>query len=91
MMIVDKYCEQILETHIISDSAQPNEIGCRVRLSAYGIEMQGKRKAKLIGTVVDWINWCSTPTFKDGLSTVKWDGKSKPETMHCSQLETIKQ
>lgn len=90
MVIVETYCEQLHKAHVTSSAGNTDVVGSRVKLSAWGIEMQGKRKAKLIGTVVDWLDWHSTPTFKDGLTTVKWDGKAKPDTMHISHLEVVK-
>lgn len=86
MVIIETYCEQLRK----NSAGNTDVVGSRVKLSAHGIEMQGKRKAKLIGTVVDWLDWRSTPTFKDGLTTVRWDGKVKPETMHASHLEVVK-
>jgi hypothetical protein len=68
---------------------RPNQKGCKVKLSSFGIEMQGAAKAKLIGEVVGFLNWCSTPTYLDGLATVKWEGIAKPDTMHVNQIESI--
>ena len=83
MVIVETYCNQIPKS-AINDK---REIGCRVKLSAYGIEMQGKSKAKLVGTVVDWRQWMHYQN--QGTVTVKWDGVSKPSSMDISQIEPI--
>ena len=86
MVIVENYCDQVLlsKTPVVP---QTHEIGCRVKLNEFGIKMQGKRKSKLTGTVVYWLDWHSTETFKDGLVTVKWDGIKKPVSMHVGQVE----
>lgn len=65
----------------------PNEIGCKVKLSDFGIEMQGKDKRKLSGIVIDWRQWMHFPN--DGTVTVKWDKISKPQDMHVSQVVAI--
>jgi len=85
MVIVETYCDQIQnnkQLNAVKKSA--NEIGCIVKLSAYGKEIQ-KPHSKT-GTVVDWLEWHSD---KDGLITVKWDGVAKPDTMHISQVELV--
>jgi hypothetical protein len=86
MVIVETYCSQLHKAHVIGSAV--NEVGCRVKLSSWGLEMQGKRKSKLVGTVVDYIQWMHYKN--DGTVTVKWDGISKPDSMHISQIEALK-
>ena len=85
MVIVETYCNQIPKKY---SAKQKTEIGCRVKLSAWGIEMQGKSKSKLVGTVVDWRQWMHYPN--QGTVTVKWDGVAKPSSMDISQIDTLK-
>lgn len=66
----------------------PNQIGCKVKLSAFGLEMQGNNKKKLRGVVIAWRQWMHYPN--DGTVTVKWDTKNKPEDMHLHQVEVSK-
>lgn len=65
----------------------PSDVGCRVKLSTWGIEMQGKSKKKSAGTILAWTPWMNYPN--DGTVTVKWDKISKPEDMHISHVELI--
>jgi Fe-S oxidoreductase len=74
-------------SHVDAEPISTTSIGCRVALSEYGIEMQGKTKNKLKGTVIGWLRWCAPD---DGLVTVKWDGVRKAAMMHCSQVKSIK-
>lgn len=63
------------------------DIGCRVKLSQFGITMQGNDKRKKAGTVLSFDRWMN---FKDdGTVTVKWDGISKPIDMHVTQVERL--
>lgn len=87
MVIVESYCWQIINRKIVTNSVK--EIGCRVKLSDWGLQMQGKGKKKLIGTVVEFDQWMHYEN--DGTITVKWDGIAKPSSMHISQVEIIKQ
>lgn len=70
------------------EAKSPKDIGCKVKLSVFGLEMQGKNKAKLRGVVIAWNQWMNYPN--DGTVTIKWDQKSKPEDMHISHVEEIK-
>lgn len=65
-----------------------SDIGAKVTLSDFGIKMQGKNKNKKSGIVIEWHQWMHYPN--DGTVTVKWDGISKPESMHVSQVKIIK-
>jgi len=85
MVIVESYCSQLHKAHVIGSAV--NEIGCRVKLSAWGLEMQGNQKSKLVGMVVDYSQWLGYKN--DGTVTVKWDGISKPVSMHVSQIEAL--
>lgn len=82
MVVVNIYCTQIEPRADL----QPHEPGCRVRLSEHGRLMQGNYKHE--GTVVDYFPWMGKIT--DGLVTVKWDDRKKPQDMHISQVEAIK-
>lgn len=83
MAIIETYCGQI------EDQRSPNvsTIGCRVKLSAHGLEMQGKRKKDFRGKVVDYFN--PSGYAGQGLVTVKWDQRKKPDGMHESQVEPV--
>jgi len=83
MVIIETYCSQLHKKH----DCAVNEVGCRVKLSSWGLEMQGKRKSKLVGTVVDFSQWMHYKN--DGTVIVKWDGISKPDSMHISHIEPI--
>lgn len=83
LVIVEAYCDQIIKAR---QGKQINEVGCVVKLSSWGLEMQGKRKHVLKGTVVDWLDGY-TKSLRDGTVCVKWDGKKKPEWMHSSHLD----
>lgn len=86
LFICEAYCSQINKLNL--KAVKVNEVGCRVKLSSWGLEMQGKSKKKLVGTVVSFKQWMS---FKnDGTVTVKWDGVCKPSSMHISQIEVLK-
>ncbi len=85
MVIIGKYTDQLHKANITSIGV--TEIGCRVRLSKWGLEMQGKRKAKLVGTVLDFSQWMHYEN--QGIVTVKWDGISKPDSMDVSQIEIL--
>lgn len=71
-----------------SDTTSPKEVGCRVKLTDWGIKMNDGRGAKQVGTVLDYLPWMDFPN--DGTVTVKWDGKNKPESMHISHVQAIK-
>lgn len=86
LLIVEKYCNQIKKTPAII--LQTCDVGCRVKLSKYGLIAQGNRKSKLIGTVVDYYPWIFNPKT-DGLVTVKWDSIKIPDSMHISQIEKV--
>lgn len=81
MIIVENYCMQV-ET---KPALKIHEIGCRVRLSAFGRKMQRPHNRK--GVVVDWLEWHGK---EDGVVTVKWEGLKRPQSMHISQVEPIK-
>lgn len=81
MVIVEAYSAQVL----VKANIQPNQIGCRVILSAFGKTTQ--KQHNKIGTVVDYLSWTSNT---DGLVTVKWDGVKKPEIMHIHQVAKAK-
>jgi hypothetical protein len=78
LRVIADYERQINRTHIAAW-----EVGCRIKLSSWGLEMQGKRKAKLRGTVIDVIKGAVQKTT-DSSICVKWDGISKPDWMHVS-------
>ena len=86
MEIVKKYTAQL--TPIKGNPKHPTEIGCKVKLSKWGLEMQGKRKAKIKGVVIDYLPWIMNPGI-DGIVTVKWIGLNKPDDMHISQIKNI--
>lgn len=88
MIIVESYYDQIVSIHAKS----AKQIGCLVILSQYGKEVDKDNECKNIkrqGKIIDWLDWCSTPTCEDGLVTIKWDGILKPETRHISQVSPI--
>lgn len=87
MTIVDTYCSQVSASNPAGKLR--HEIGCRVRLNKFGIETQGKRAGKLLGTTMEYIPWVMNP-LTDGTVSVKWDGRRKPEWMHISHIEAIK-
>lgn len=91
MVIVESYIEQLHKANAGRSFKRVNEIGCKVKLNEFGIQMQGKHKTKLVGIVIDWFNWHTTPTFIDGIVTVKWEGTNRPDTMHASQLTPLHQ
>lgn len=62
MTIIKTYCSQIEPR----PGLQAHEPGCRVKLSEYGRQVQGKYKHE--GTVVDYFPWGGKIT--DGLVTV---------------------
>lgn len=64
-----------------------SDIGAMVTLSDWGIKMQGKDKRKKSGIVLEWHQWMHFPN--DGTVIVKWDGMSKPDSMHISQVKLL--
>ena len=88
LVIIERYNEQIAGRRCRSEK----QIGCLVSLSSYGKEVDkdnNDKRKKIKGKVIDWLDWCSTPTFEDGLVTIKWEGISKPETRHISQVMPV--
>jgi hypothetical protein len=83
MSIVTQYCFQIQE----NQSADVSTIGCRVKLSAWGLQAQGTRLKKRRGKIIDYIPWIYP---NQGSVIVLWDGKKKPDGMHESQVEPEK-
>lgn len=65
-----------------------SDIGAKVTLSDFGIEMQGKDKRKKSGIVIAWRQWMHFPN--DGTVTVKWDGIAEPQDMHLHQVKILK-
>lgn len=86
LTVIERYTEQLHKANVTSSSV--NQPGCRVKLSAWGLEMQGKNKNMQVGTVIDFSQWMQYKN--DGTVTVKWDGISKPDSMHISQVEALK-
>jgi hypothetical protein len=83
MLIVEQYCHQIE----VKEAVSVTTIGCRVRLSPHGIDMQGKRKQKRAGKVVQYL----PSQYKgDGTVWIKWDNIKTPDVMHESQIEPSK-
>lgn len=82
MTIVKTYCAQIQP----SPDLQAHEVGCRVKLSPYGLETQGNYRHQ--GTVMDYFPWQGRTT--DGIVTVLWDDRKVPQDMHITQVEPIK-
>lgn len=65
----------------------PNEqFKPRVKLSPYGLEMQGKHKCNLVGSIIRK----TLAGSRDYTVIVLWDGRKVPESMHESQVEQIK-
>jgi len=85
MAIVEAYCQQKNSVGI----KKPHEIGCRVKLSEFGLVMQGNWNRKKRGKVVDFLKGAINH-FSDATICVKWDGIKKPQYMHISQVEAIK-
>lgn len=83
--LIANYEQQLRQTHVTSSAT--HQIGCRVKLSKWGHEMQGK-SAKA-GTVVDFFEG-AVNRITDGTVCVKWDGEAKPSWMHISQIEPLK-
>lgn len=85
MVIVETYCSQVQAK---AQSKGKHDIGCRVKLSKWGIEMQGNRKKKLVGKVVTFSEG-AVNKITDGCVVIKWDGRKKPDSMHISQIEEL--
>lgn len=85
LAICEQYCMQI---EAAKQPVTRSTIGARVKLSAFGLEMQGKRKQHWRGTVVDYLPWIYP---NQGSVTVKWDHIKKPDGMHESQVEPVKE
>ena len=81
LIIVAQYCGQI--QGILSLSVW--QIGCRVELSEWGCEAQGRKKGA--GTIIDTYRDERFP--KQGTVVVKWDRFKKPEEMHVSQVKPL--
>ena len=62
--------------------------GDRVKMSAFGEEMQGVNKRKKEGTVIYFRPYDRVDT--DGVVSVKWDGTKNDDSMHVSHVELIK-
>jgi hypothetical protein len=85
MTIVEQYTAQLDLASVGGSTVNTYEIGCKVKLSKWGKEMQNPHN--LTGKVIDYLPYM----YKgDGCVTVKWEGKSKPESMHISQVEAVK-
>jgi hypothetical protein len=87
LKLLADYAQQLEDAR--AKTKRAHEIGCRVRLSEYGIKMQGARKKKLRGTVIKYLPSVLNPTT-DGVVYVKWDSVPSPDAMHISQIEPIK-
>lgn len=87
LQVIADYEQQLWQTHVSSSAAW--QVGCRVKLSSWGLEMQGKHKAKLRCTVIELIEGAVQKTT-DSTVCVKWEGISKPDWMHVSQVEPLK-
>lgn len=85
MAIVEQYSAQLDLAGVGGSTVNTHDIGCKVKLSKWGKEMQTPHN--LTGKVIDYIPYLYNG---DGLVTVKWELKSKPESMHISQVEAIK-
>ncbi len=81
MAVVNAYCAKIMEDEKPQFAYQ---IGCRVQLSKWGMEMQNK--SKRIGTVIHYSPFMGTT---DGTVCVKWDKILTPHQMHISHVEPI--
>lgn len=81
MAIVEGYAFQMNEKKNVKNTTQT---GCRVQLSEFGKEMQGKSKRR--GTVIDYQPGVYP---NDGTVTVKWDKIRTPSMMHISQITAI--
>jgi hypothetical protein len=90
MLIVNQYCSQQLKIALEkSESLKVNEIGCRVKLSEWGIlQKRNKKSINLTGTVIQYRQWMHYKN--DGIATVKWDTIEKPQSFHISHLEILK-
>jgi len=85
MTIVEQYITQLDLAGVVGSTVNTHEIGCKVKLSKWGKEMQ--KPHNLTGKVIDYLPYM----YKDdGCVTVKWEGRSKPESMHISQVGAVK-
>ena len=84
MSIIESYCSQVHKLN--KKISSTTEVGCRVKLSSWGLEMQGNQKKNLVGTVLDYLPYVH---ITDGTVIVKWDRVKKPDYMHISQIEAI--
>lgn len=82
---LSKVMEYVAKKMPLAES--PNQIGCRVKLSEHGLEMQGNNKRKLQGVIIAWYQWMNF--HNDGTVTVKWDTIKKPVDMHVSHVQPI--
>ena len=87
LQVIADYEQQLWQTPVTSSAAW--QVGCRVKLSSWGLEMQGKTKTKLRGTVIEVIEGAVQKTT-DSTICVKWEGISNPDWMHVSQAEPVK-
>ena len=85
--LIADYEQQLRQAHVTSSAAW--QVGCRVKLSKWGLEMQGKQKSKLRGTVIEVLEGAVQKTT-DSTVCMKWEGISKPHWMHVSQVEPQK-
>lgn len=81
LLICEKYSSQIE----CKKSKDVTHIGCVVKLSDWGLEMQGSTKKSLVGKVIDFLPYL----HGDGTVTVKWEGVAKPDSMHTSQVKAF--
>jgi hypothetical protein len=87
MAIVEAYAAQVEAESIGNAPVNPSEVGSRVKLFAWGREMQAphSKTAKLN----DFLPRCNK-SGTNGIITVKWDGLKQPVLMHVNQLEVLK-
>lgn len=83
LKVINDYAVQQANKRDIK-SLQPHDIGCRVKLSAFGLEMQGAQLKSRRGTVIDF-SAGQVNHLSDGTVLVKWDNVAEAQWMHISQ------
>lgn len=81
-MVIESYEKQVRDAL----PKETHEVGCQIKLSKFGIEMQGKNNTK--GTVIKVVLG-AVCKLTDASVLIKWDGIPLLDWMHISQVESI--
>jgi hypothetical protein len=82
LRVIESYEKQVRD----SLPKETHEVGCRVKLSEWGIEMQGNNTSK--GTVIEVVRG-AVCKLTDATVLIKWDDIPVPDWMHIDHIASI--